>query len=671
MKRISVKDLTADEKISLVCGKDFWHTNDLGGKLPYIRVTDASMGVRMPLDSESGVSDVKPSVAYPSIQMLADTWDTDIVAKYAECVAYDCLDAGADIILGPGVNIKRSPLCGRNYEYFSEDPFLAGVMAREYVAAMQKCGIGACVKHFCANNLEYNRQQQSSDIDERTLREVYYKPFRIACEAKPVSIMCSYNKINGVRGSENKRGFDVLRREYGFDGAVISDWGAVYDGAAAVRAGCDLAMPFLDQGLETVRSAYRDGKITDEQLDACAQRVIDLVYRCKEMKEGKHAEYTLQDRIDFTQTVCENGMVLLKNNGILPLAPSRKISVCGLYARPDDAYYKRKGLVMGEGSGKVERMTPMFDIVQLLQDRFDSPILYEPAFADEVMDGMQPLKAIVNAAESDINLVFAGTGDRIESEGRDRATIKLPDGQVRTIVETATANENTVVVLFAGAPINMEEWIDKVAAVLYVGFPGEKGGEAVVNVLTGKVNPSGKLTETFPLHYEDTPAANGYMDGVITRYDERLDVGYRYYDAHRKNVLYPFGHGLSYSEFVYGKPSIKKTGDLAVELSYEIKNASETDGKEISQVYIRPICASVYRPYKELKGFSKDLVKAGETVRVTVALDEHSFEYWSTAIDGWKADDGVYEILIGASATDIRLKTKVRIANGIISECKA
>lgn len=670
MKRISVKDLTADEKISLVCGKDFWHTNDLCGKLPYIRVTDASMGVRMPFDTESGVSDVRPSVAYPSMQMLADTWDTDIVAKYAECVACDCLDAGADIILGPGVNIKRSPLCGRNYEYFSEDPFLAGVMAREYIAAMQKCGIGACVKHFCANNLEYNRQQQSSDIDERTLREVYYKPFQTACEAKPVSIMCSYNKINGVRGSENKRGFDVLRGEYGFDGAVISDWGAVYDGAAAVRAGCDLAMPFVDQGLQAVRSAYRDGNITDEQLDACAQRVIDLVYRCKEMKEGKHAEYTLQDRIEFTQTVCENGMVLLKNNGILPLASSRKISVCGLYARPGDAYYKRKGLVMGEGSGKVERMTPMFDIVQLLQDRFDSPILYEPAFADEVMDGMQPLKAIINAVESDINLVFAGTGDRIESEGRDRATMKLPDGQVRTIVETATANENTVVVLFAGAPIDMEEWIDKVAAVLYVGFPGEKGGEAVVNVLTGKVNPSGKLTETFPLHYEDTPAANGYMDGVITRYDERLDVGYRYYDAHRKSVLFPFGHGLSYSEFVYCNPSIKKTGELAIELNYEIKNVSGVDGQEVSQVYIRPICASVYRPYKELKGFSKDLVKAGETVRVTVALDEHSFEYWSTAVDGWKADDGVYEILIGASATDIRLKTKVRIANGIIFACK-
>ena len=666
MKKIMVKDLTAEEKINLVWGKDFWHTNDLNGKLPYIRVTDASMGVRMPEDANSGVDKIRKSVAYPSIQVLANTWDLTIVKKYAECVASDCLDAGADIILGPGVNIKRSPLCGRNYEYFSEDPFFAGVMAKEYVCAVQNSGIGACVKHFCANNLEYDRQQQSSELDERTLREVYYQPFRTACEAKPLSVMCSYNRINGVRGSENKKGFDILRNEYGFDGAVISDWGAVYDSANAVKAGCDLSMPYWDGCRDGLVEAYKSGELSESELDDCAQRVLDLIYSCIQLKADKKAVYSLDERIAFTREVTENGIVLLKNNGILPLNTKLKISMCGLYARPEATNFKQPGLVMGEGSGKVERITPMFDILTLLQKECDNTIEYETAFADEVLDGMKPYEAITNAARSDVNLVFAGTGTRIESEGHDRLTMKLPDAQVRTIIDTAKVNKNTVVVLFAGAAIDMREWIDKVAAVVYVGFPGECGGEAVVNVLTGKVNPSGKLTETFPLCYEDTPAAKGYADSVITRYDEGLDVGYKYYEANDKDVLFPFGYGLSYSEFVYSNPSVKKTGSLCVDILYDIRNVSKTDGKEVSQVYIHQCGSKVYRPYKELKGFSKNLIKAGDTVKVCVSLDKSAFEYWSNASDRWQIDDGIFEILIGSSSADIKLTTTVQIKNGKI-----
>ena len=348
-------------------------------------------------------------------------------------------------------------------------------MAKEYVCAVQNSGIGACVKHFCANNLEYNRQQQSSEIDERTLREVYYQPFRTACEAKPVSVMFSYNRINGVRGSENKKGFDILRNEYGFDGAVISDWGAVYDSANAVKAGCDLSMPYWDGCRDGLVEAYKSGELSESELDDCAQRVLDLIYSCKQLKADKKAVYSLDERIAFTREVTENGIVLLKNNGILPLNTKLKISMCGLYARPEATNFKQPGLVMGEGSGKVDRITPMFDILSLLQKECDNTIEYETAFADEVLDGMKPYEAITNAARSDVNLVFAGTGTRIESEGHDRLTMKLPDAQVRTIIDTAKVNKNTVVVLFAGAAIDMREWIDKVAAVVYVGFPGEWG----------------------------------------------------------------------------------------------------------------------------------------------------------------------------------------------------
>lgn len=663
----TLKDLTAEEKLRLICGKDCWHTCDFNGKLPFVRVTDASMGVRMPVNPENW-DGVKPSVAYPSLQMLANTWDLETVKTYAECVADDCLDYGADIILGPGVNIKRSPMCGRNFEYFSEDPYLAGTLAKQYISALQSEGAGACVKHFCCNNLETNRLQQSSEADERTLREIYYKPFEIACEAKPVSLMSSYNRINGVYGSEYKKGYDVLREEYGFDGLIMSDWDAVRDRTKSASAGCDLEMPYHPEHCEALVADFKAGKITEEEIDVCAQRVLDLVYRCKELQEGKKRKHTQKERIAFTQKAEEEGIVLLKNNGVLPLKKGQSLSMCGWFARLCAYSRKKPELISGGGSGRVERITPMFDMLEIMRKEHGGNILFEPAFSEDGVDSsfMSPGNAVDNASVSDVNIVFAGTGANLESEGGDRQKMELCDAPVRTILDTASVNKNTVVVLFAGAPVDMSEWIDEVAAVVYAGFPGEMGGEAIANVLTGKTNPSGKLTETFPLCYEDTPASKGYADSKVTRYEEGLDVGYRYYDTYQVPVLFPFGHGLSYSKFEYKNLSLKAT-DGKLDVGYEIENASGADGKEVSQVYVRAMSSYVYRPYKELKGFAKTPVKAGKTEKVKVTLDQRAFEYWSTAQDGWTVEDGVYEIIVGASSADEKLRAKIKIADGTIS----
>ncbi len=662
---MKINQLTIEEKLRLICGKDAWNTCDLNGKFPSVKVTDASMGVRMFLHYDK---DEIPSVSYPSSQMLANTWNLETVRAYAECVADDCLDYGADILLGPGVNIKRNPLCGRNFEYYSEDPYLAGTIAREYIAAMQQEGAGACLKHFCCNNLEYNRKLQSSEVDERTLREIYYKPFEIACEAKPVSLMCSYNKINGVQGSEYKKGFSVLREEYGFNGAVISDWDAVYDRAKAAKAGLDLEMPFSQSNYDKLLEDYKAGKITEAEIDACAHRVLDMVARCKELQKGKTRKRIREDRINVSREAAEEGIVLLKNEGVLPLKKGQSLSACGIYGAPYSANSDYSRYLSGGGSSRVVRLTKEFDIPEALRKQ-GFTVLFNGGFDDNGINnwvGMNPREAIGNAAESDVNIVFAGTGGEIEHEGNDRKHMRLSDVQERAILDTAAVNSNTVVVLFAGAPIDMSAWINEVAAVVLAGFPGERGDEAVANVLTGKINPSGKLTETFPLCYEDSPVANGYLDGAVTRYEEGLDVGYRYYDTYNVPVLFPFGYGLSYSTFEYKNLALK-TADDKLEVNFEIENVSAIDGKEVSQIYVRAASSYVYRPYKELKGFAKTLVKAGKKEKVTAKLNLRAFEYWSVGHDRWEVEDGIYEIIVAASVADEKLKIKIKIKDGKIT----
>ena len=659
----SAKELTAEEKMRLICGKDFWHTDDLGGKLPQITVADGPVGLRVVKERKAdGTETAYPATAYPSIQLLANTWSVECAKEMGASLGGDCLDREVDILLAPGVNIKRNPLNGRNFEYFSEDPVLAGRMAKSYIEGVQERGVGVCLKHFCCNNLEYDRLHQSSDVDERTLRELYYRPFQIACEAKPVSVMSSYNRINGTYGAEYRRGFDVLRNEFGFDGAIFSDWSAVRDRTASAKAGLDLSMPVCEDHYKKLHADYEAGRLTDEELNSCAQRVLDLIYRCKEMRRGKKAAITEKKRAEVSKKIAADGMVLLKNGGALPFSGVKSISVCGCFAKPDTIEMLRGG-----GSAGVEWSDKTFDIPAALEKRGYS-VAYEGAFR---YDGVESFSqnaraALLNAAKSDANIVCVGTGNPVEYEAGDRKTLRLPEVQERAILETAKQNENTIVIVFAGGAVDMRAWADRVKAVLFAGFPGMGGDEVVVDILTGKINPSGKLSETFPLSAESVPAVNAYRVAGVTRYQEGLDVGYRYFVTYEVPVLYPFGYGLSYSEFTY-KELLLTAEEDGLRISCSIENISSRDGKEIVQVYVRECAPLVYRPKKELKAFSKSEVKAGQTKPFEFVLHGDAFAHWSVTENKWEITDGVYEIFVGASSQDIRITGRIAIENGKIA----
>ena len=660
--KLTLEDLTVEEKLRLLCGKDFWHIGDLNGKLPSILTSDGPVGVRHTVPVEGSADKTVPSVAYPSVQVLANTWSTECARLTGEALADDCLDQDIHLLLAPGVNIKRSPLCGRNFEYFSEDPLLAGTLAREYIVGLQSRGVGACVKHYLANNLEYDRFHQSSEIDERTMREIYYKPFEIACEAKPVSAMCSYNRVNGEYASENKKGFKVLREEFGFDGIVVSDWGAVRDRTAAAKAGLDVEMPFNEQNYEKLAEDYRAGKISEEEVDACARRVLDFIYRMNDMHAKAKAKTSVEERSARARKVAAEGIVLLKNDGVLPLSGKENLSVCGQFAKPEDW-----SLLVGDGSSRVQPISEKFDLPAELQKRTKGKVLYEGAFGwRDILSFRQDARvAILNAAQSDVNIVCAGTGSHEESEEMDKRGMRLSSAQERAILDTAEANPNTVVILFAGAAVDVSPWEEEVAAIVYAGFPGMGADEVIADILTGKINPSGKTSETFA-RLDDYPASHTFINGGVTRYEEGLDVGYRYFCTYDEPTLYPFGFGLSYSEFEYGNLKLE-VKDGALEVGFGISNVSERDGKEVSQIYVRECAPLVYRPARELKAFSKDEVKAGKQKSVKLTLEKSAFVHWSTATDEWKVEDGVYEILVCASAEDVKLIGKIKIGEGKIS----
>ncbi len=662
MNNITLEDLTIEEKLRLICSDGFWFTYDCGGKIPKVSVADGPIGLRAIRKDADGKEYTVPSIAYPCTQILANTWDVALAQEMGECLADDCYEREVDVLLGPGINIKRHPLNGRNFEYFSEDPHLTGMMAKSYVYGLQSRGIGACVKHFCCNNLEYNRFEQSSEVDERTLREIYYRPFEIACEANPVSIMSAYNRVNGVYASENAVSFTVLREEFGFDGVIYSDWEAVRDRTAAAKAGCDIEFPFNQENYDRLRSDYNKGLITEAEIDTCVERILQFVYKCKEMQAGKGIKRSVNARLQTAKKIAEEGMVLLKNNDVLPLKDCNKIAVCGCYATPE------RKMISGDGAAQVVGLNEEWNLPKLLAARLDSKVDYEPMFWYDKVSGARlgftwtarPYQGIENAKNADVSIICVGTGSMFEYESADRDTMRLPKVQERAILDLAKVNKKTVVVIFAGSAIDVSAWEDKVQGIIYAGFCGEQGFEALADILCGKTNPSGKLSESFPVDFESTPVANAYIDTSLTKYEEGVEVGYRYYDRHPEKIKYPFGFGLSYSQFAYSDISITKQ-DKETIVEFVLKNTSMVDGKEIAQIYVVEENPEVFRPLKELKGFVKVNLEAGESKRVTVRLNERAFSYYSVEEKTWKVKGGQYKIVVGASSQDVRLEKTIEI----------
>lgn len=648
---MDIKKLTAEQKVRLVMGADFWTNYNIDGAIYKFVVSDGPVGLRQPLDrTTTEQHDCIKSVAYPSFQMLSQTWDTALAYKMGKSLGNDCIEQKVDILLAPGVNIKRTPTCGRNFEYLSEDPYVAGVFAKEYIEGVQSMHVGTSLKHFCCNNCEKSRHWISSEVDERTLREIYVRPFEIALEAKPWTVMSAYNLVNGVRMSEHKKLYGLLRGEFGFDGLIMSDWEAVKDSEASLNAGCNWEVPFNAEHQKEMLA--KAGKLDKAKLDESAARVIALAEKCEKESRLRKMDMSIEERRAVAQEIEEEGIVLLKNNGALPLKGGKTL-VTGAAAWH---YY------FGGGSSNVYPEYEFEPLVGALKNCGVDAIYTESVW--EVIGHQANLgnlkHAMRVAAQAEYTVLCVGEPNSCEFESSDRQQIKLSKEEELTIHSLAEVSEKLIVVVYAGSAIDMSDWIDEVDAVVWAGYGGEFVNRAVSRVLTGKVNPSGKLTETFPLSIEDVPAENSYSDAAVVLYSEGLNVGYRYYDTYGVPVLFPFGFGLSYSEFDYSDLTVEKDGEN-YKIAFDIENLSDVDGKEVAQVYVRELTKEVYRPYKELKAFKKVLVKAHKKECVELTLGKDAFAYYSVAKDGWTVHDGVFEILVGTNSDKILLSKKINV----------
>lgn len=645
------KELTTEQKIKLIMGADFWTNYDAEGEIYKFVVSDGPIGLRQPLDrTTTEQHDCIKSVAYPSFQILSQTWDTELAYEMGKSLGNDCIDQKVDILLAPGVNIKRLPTNGRNFEYLSEDPLVAGTFAREYIKGVQSMHVGTSLKHFCCNSSEKSRHWASMEVDERTLREIYLRAFEIACEAKPWTVMCSYNLVNGVRMSEHAKLYGILRNEFGFDGLIMSDWEAVKDSEASLNAGLNWEMPHNEAHQKEMLA--KANKLDPEKLNESAERVLALAEKCERESKLRKTDMSLEERRAVALKIEEEGVVLLKNEGVLPMKGGKTL-VTGAAAW---RYY------YGGGSSNVYPEREFEPLETALKNEGADAEYTESVW--EVTGHQANLgnlkEACLRAAESDVTVLCVGEPNTCELEGFDRQQITLCKEEELAIHALANASEKLVVVVYAGAAIDMSGWIDEVDAVVWAGYGGEYVNKAVAEVLTGKVNPSGKLTETFPLSLDDVPSENAYRDEAVMVYSEGLNVGYRYFDSFGVPVLFPFGYGLSYSQFEYGNLTVGRDGDN-VKVRFEIENVSDTDGKEIAQVYVREITKEVYRPYKELKAFRKVFVPAHGKTTVEITLDKSAFAYYSVAKDCRTVKPGVFEIIVSASCSDERLKCKIKI----------
>ena len=675
-----VNELTLEEKASLCSGADFWHTKAIDRlNIPAAMVSDGPHGIRKQesLADHMGVAESIKAIGFPTASAMACSFDRDLLHKVGDTLGEECVAEDLAVLLGPGINMKRSPICGRNFEYYSEDPVVAGELGAAFVNGVQEHGVGTSLKHFAANNQEWRRMSISAEIDERTLREIYLAAFEtVVKKAQPWTIMCSYNRINGVYSCENDWLLNkVLRDEWGFEGLVMTDWGAMDERVPSLKAGLDLEMPDCHGETDKlIVKAVQSGELEESVLDTAVERILTMVDKYLTARKGidpasmvhplpssVERGYDVAAHHALARTTAEQSAVLLKNEDILPLQKDKKIAFIGEFAKVPR--------IQGGGSSHINNTS-----IESALDAAGDSVSYAQGFHidEETTDETLLQEAITLAKESDVAVIFAGLPDSFESEGFDRTHLNMPANQNELIARISEVQPNVVVVLHSGSPIAMP-WLDNVAGVLQMYLAGQASGGAAVNLLFGDATPCGKLAETFPLHLEDNPS---YLNFPGNRekvcYQEGVFIGYRYYDKKKMDVLFPFGYGLSYTDFTYsnmkvtvnGKNAadvdvIKETDEIVV--SADITNTGNSDGAEIVQLYIKNPVVYEIRPEKELRDFAKVFLKAGETKTVTFTLNARAFSYYETRIHDWYAESGDYEILLASSSRDIRLQDTVSI----------
>ena len=653
----SVNDLTLEEKAALTSGTNPWSLGNVAAKgLPNYTITDGPHGLRKAQNTESmDVEENVPATCFPPAAGMACSWNPELVERVGEAMGEECIQEQVAVILGPGVNIKRNPLGGRCFEYWSEDPYLAGHTAVGIVKGVQSKGVGTSLKHFAANNQETDRLRISATISPRAMREIYLPAFEyIVKTAQPWTVMCSYNKINGVVSSQNRWLLtDVLRGEWGFKGIVMSDWGAVSDRVAALNAGLNLEMPPNNTDDQIV-AAGKDGRIPAAQLDEMAQGMIDLVTKARPAMSRDGYQYDVDAHNEVARQAAVESMVLLKNeDATLPVAKGAKIAVIGEFARTPR--------YQGAGSSLINptKLTSFLDAIEERGVAAD----FAPGFTldDAAQDPALTEQAVTAAQQADVVLLFLGLPAAYESEGFDRTTLDIPAKQVEVLDAVAAANPNVAVVLSNGSVVSMP-WRGRAKAILETWLLGQAGGAALADVIFGDEAPSGKLAQTIIDDVNDDPSAMNWPgeEGHVD-YGEGVFVGYRYYDTFRKQVTYPFGYGLSYATFDVHDATVAKTGPRTAEVTVTVTNTSDVAGAETVQVYVAPSKAKVARPVHELKGFAKVALEPGESKNVTIALDDRAFAYWSERFDDWHVEGGTYTVEVGVSSRDIISRLDVEI----------
>lgn len=685
MKTFDVEEvlqkMTLDQKASLCSGADFWHTEAFDGlEVPAVMVSDGPHGLRKQEEDADhmGIGGSIRAICFPTASAMACSWDRELINQVGDALGEECISEDIAVLLGPGINMKRSPLCGRNFEYYSEDPCLAGELGAAFVNGVQSRHVGTSLKHFAANNQERRRMSISAVADERVLREIYLAAFeKVVKQAKPWTVMCSYNRINGVYSCENKWLLDdVLRKEWGFDGLVMTDWGAMNRRIPSLEAGLDLEMPSSHGETDRqIVTAVQNGTLQESVLDTSVRRILNMVQKYLSHKSEDKKIYNKEAHHELAGKTAAESAVLLQNDGILPLRSGQKLAVIGSFAETPR--------IQGGGSSHINcwKTDSALNALKKINDlpgehicegdtcRTIPPLNCEITYAkgydteSDTIDETLLSEAVETAKNADTAVLFVGLPDSFESEGYDRQHLDMPHCQNTLIERICDVQKNVVIVLHNGAPVTMP-WKHRVNAILEMYLAGEASGSAAADLLTGRVNPSGKLAETFPLRLEDNPS---YLNFPGNRkevvYSEGIFIGYRYYDKKNLDVLFPFGYGLSYTEFRYDNLAIQVNGEQAhcardtdnILISADITNTGKLPGKETVQLYVKNFIGTENRPEKELRDFTKIFLNPGETKKVTFKLNYRSFAYYNEAVGDWFVESGIYHICLGKSSRELPL----------------